>query len=464
MPRTAVQRVVLVGCGRQATRAHLPVLDRLRDRVRLVAVVDLADRMEAARKRCAAFGLDARTEFLAASPEAGDVGSLARRPALPTCEGMIVSSPPLTHKPYIDAALSAGDVAILVDKPLTVRANARSSIGEARAIVEEFDEINRRSRGRLVMVGTQRRYHPLYRRIGRHLHVVHARTGQGVTFVQSLTNDGLWNDSAAYLAGGFYDPAATGGGKLINTGYHLLDTVPWLLRHCQPSGRGPSDVARIRCADVFAQFFGPEDAVGLLPNGGPRAPGEPGRLPMNEINACLQVAFRDQEESTVCLWQLGALHEGISARRSPAARVDEEDPAGAGRTKQDVLTVYQGPVAAVWMRRIAKLLPNEGAQLGESGHAELLCAQNSHLTGADGSLEQVVGAYVDTDNAPTEEFLAALLGRSSREDVVSPVADQAIAVRLLAAAYESAVTQSSVRVQFDGLEWGLPPGTSTYLG
>lgn len=428
-------------------------------------MVDLFDQEEAARKRCAAFGLDTQVEFLAMRPQSDDAGSPtpSRAFALPQCDGMIVSSPPLTHKPYIDAALSAGDVAILVDKPLTVRANARSSVSQARAIVREFDEISRRSRGRLVMVGTQRRYHSLYRRIGRHLHNVHAKTGHGVTFVQSLTNDGLWSDRDAYSPGGFYDPAATGGGKLINTGYHLLDTVPWLLRHCQEASPRPSDVARIRCADVFAQFFGPEDAVGLVSNGGPRPRGGPGKFPMNEINACLQVAFRDEEDRTVCLWQLGALHEGISARRSPATRVDQEDPAGAGRTKQDVLTLYQGPVAAVWMRRIAKLLPGEGARLGESGHAELLCAQNAHMTGADGALEQVVGPYVDTDTAPTEEFLAALLGLTSRDEVASPVADQAIAVRILAAAYESAVTQSAVRVHFDGLEWALPPGASTYL-
>ena len=144
-------------------------------------------------------------------------------------------------------------------------------------------------------------------------------------------------------------------------------------------------------------------------------------------------------------------------------RLEDEDPAGSGRTKQDVLTMYQGPVSAVWMRRIAKLLPSNGSQVGESGHAELLCAQNVHVTGADSALEQVVGPYVDCDTAPTGEFLAVLCGDASPDDVASPVADQAIAVGILAAAYESAATRRSVRVPFDGTEWALPPAVSSYL-
>lgn len=433
MSPRARPRIVLVGCGRQASRAHLPVLQRLRGRVDLVAVVDLADREHVTRERCAAFGFDSGVEFVSdATP-------------MPECDGVIVSSPPLTHKRYIDAALAARGTAVLVDKPVTVRANARSSVSEARALVDEFEDVRRRARGRLAMVATQRRYHPLYRRIARHLHGVHAKTGQGVTFVQSLTNDGLWSDDTAYTSGAFYDPAATGGGKLINTGYHLLDTVPWLLRHCQGRDAGASDVARIASADVFAQFFGANDAAGIA-------------APLNEINACLQIAFRDDRDRTVCLWQLGALHGGISARRSPTPRVDDD----AGRTKQDVLTIYQGPVAAVWMRRIAKLVPREGTEVGEAAHAELLCAQNPHLTGADGALEQVVGPYVDADTAPTEEFLGALLGGDAAA-VASPVADQSIAVRLLAVAYESAALRSPVRVEFAHEDWALPPAASSYL-
>jgi predicted dehydrogenase len=444
-----VRRVVLVGCGRHAQRAHLPVLARLGDRVALVAVVDLPGEEPAVRRRVAAAGVDARAlEFVGASLGA-DPGPFA----LPSCDGVIVSSPALTHRTYIDAALSAAGVALLVDKPLTARTNVRGDPGQARALVGDFTDLSRQAGGRLVMVGTQRRYHPLYRRIGQHLHSVHAQTGQGVTFVQSLTNDGLWND--AYLDGSFYDPATTGGGKLINTGYHLLDTIPWLLRHCQ--SEAASDVRRIRGADVYAQFFGPEDAIALAPNAGRRVAGAG-----NEINACLQVAFRDEDERTVCLWQLGALHEGISARRTTRLR-DDDDPTDAGRTKQDVLTMYQGPVAAVWMRRIAKLVPGDGAQVGESGHAELLCAQNAHVTGADGALEQVVGPYIDCDAAPTEEFLAVLCGDRPALDVAAPLAEQAIAVGILAAAYESAATRRSVRVPFDGCEWKLPPAAAAYL-
>ena len=411
MPAAAMQRVVLVGCGRQATRAHLPVLDLHRERVKLVAVVDLADQMEAARNRCAEFGLGAETQFLAANPDAGDAGSLGPRPVLPTCEGLIVSSPPLTHKPYIDAALSAGDVAILVDKPLTVRANARSSIGEARAIVEDFDEINRRSRGRLVMVGTQRRYHPLYRRIGRHLHAVHARTGQGVTFVQSLTNDGLWNDSAAYLAGGFYDPAATGGGKLdqhrvppARHGAVAAATLPAL--RSRPVRRRPHPLrGRLRTV-LRARGCGRPPAERRTEGSG-KADESADERDQRVSPGCVSRRMRNERSASgnSARFTKGSRRGG--ARRRVSTKKIPPAPDGRSRTYS---RSTRGRSQRSGCDASRSSCPTKGRSSASPGTRSCCARRTAHLTGADGSLEHVVGPYVDTDGAPTEEFLAALLG------------------------------------------------------
>ncbi len=274
--------------------------------------------------------------------------------------------------------------------------------------------------------------------------------------MQCLTNDGLWHTPADY---GVQSTYRNGAGKLVHTGYHVLDIVPWIIRHGQAAERPGAAVARIRSATVFATGFMPADAVGARA----RPPDEPvdelvDSGGFGEVNAALQVALRDDDHRTVCIVQLGMLHEGLS--RNPllggGTVGDRRRRAEEGRTKQDVLTIYTGPTGAIFLRRFAKLTGSSGTRLGDRDHLELVHCRNAIAAGAPALIDRRELTYRADDHAPTAEFLLALDDPS--RDVISPVRDHGIAVRLLAAAYESMRAGESVRVDFDAEAWRLPPG------
>lgn len=306
------------------------------------------------------------------------------------------------------------------------------------------------------MLAAQRRYQPVYQRIGAWLHQSFRATGWPVTFIQCLTNDGLWLQPTDYPL----QPTYTGGGgKLVHTGYHLLDQIPWLMRHCQIPGDDSSPVRRIASAHVCATMFRPVDSAALRGDASAR---DLALAQLAEINAGLQVTFQDADGRAMCILQVGALHEGLSLNPQPphADLAGRARAANAGRTKQDVLTIYQGPIGSIFLRRIAKL-DGPGARLGQRDHLELVCASHPQLLPDSPPLQRFDLAYEHCDSEPTLEFLRALGDRDA--EVASPVSDHAVAIKLLSAAYESAIARQGVTITFEPSEWRLPPGSGAYL-
>lgn len=458
------KRILLVGCGAFARQAHLPALRDAGPRVRLVAVADRRDQADAVRAACTRAGLCPDVSFIDPLPTDDSVTAFDAFDAeLPTIDGVIISSPEDTHKRYIRWALGRG-LPMLIDKPLTVRrVESGGGLSDPRDLVDDWrDLVAEGRRFRPFMLAAQRRYQGIYREIAALVRQEYLRTGHGPTFVQCLTNDGLWHGPADY---GVQSTYRDGAGKLVHTGYHVLDIVPWIIRHGQAADRPGAAVTRIRSATVFATGFMPADAAGARARRVDGA-GDPfvdsGGL--GEVNAALQVALGDADSRTICIVQLGMLHEGLS-RNQPLdeGSVDERRRrAEEGRTKQDVLTIYQGPTGVISLRRFAKLTGSLGTGLGDRDHLELVHCRNAMVPGAPALIETRALTYRADDHAPTAEFLIAL-DDPSRE-VISPVSDHGIAVKLLAAAYESMRGGASVRVDFDAEEWCVPPGGQARQG
>lgn len=291
------------------------------------------------------------------------------------------------------------------------------------------------------MLATQRRYQPTYHEIARRITLY--RKLYPVTFVQCLTNDGFWLDPANLANARAFDPERSGGGKLVHTGYHILDIIPWLLRH------GNADIDN---ATVFTSTFRPHDAASLQQQRS-TAPAMP--EDRAEINIAVQVAFKNQRHVR-CMAQLGMLHEGLSTKRLLDPTLKDWELAGSGRTKQEILTIYQGPIAAVWMVRIAKL-NDAGKRPGGASHQNLWFGANRARTEAE-PFEQSNLPYQECDTAPTREFLEALQQPTpSQVKVRSPVADHYIGIRLLSAAYEAAALGKPVSISFRAEDWSAPP-------
>lgn len=445
-------RLLLIGCGAFARQAHLPAIAAANGDAELVAVLDRRERADDIRAACARAGCE------------GPPAVVTRRAltdGLPEIDAVVISSPESTHGRYLQWALAQG-LPTLVDKPLTTRRREGNELSDSSRLVRDWEACCRDARpGVPLMLAAQRRYQDIYRRTAAIVHDEYLRSGYAPTFVQCLTNDGLWHTSADYALQPTY---RDGAGKLIHTGYHVLDIVPWLLRHAQGSERPGSAIARIHSATVFAAGFHPVDAAtAWAPENGDEATPPTFPATLGEVNAALLVTLHDAQGRTVCLIQIGALHEGLS--RSPCAMLpdtaERRSQAAAGRNKQEQLSIYMGPAAAIWMRRFAKLTGSDDNRLGGNQHLELVHARNHREAGAPALLRRHALAYRADDDAPTTEFLRAL--RRPGVPLTSPVEDHGIPVRLLAAAYASMDRREAVRIDFAASEWALPPVPSLGL-
>jgi predicted dehydrogenase len=477
--------LLVIGWGKYFKQAHLPAVAAFarRGTISVVAVADLKDPLDQVRK-------DWKTAFSSAPQPFGidlqvgaaDTAALDRwwnQPDRPALHAAIVSTYHDSHRAYARWCLEQG-LHVLVDKPLTVAGDCTTVPCQAAQLQSDWSDLCTlsRARQRLFMLATQRRYQPVYREVARRLACYRKTTGWPVTFVQCFTADGWWPAPDSYFGDGRlnrgYDPHVSCGGKIVHTGYHLLDIIPWLMRHCEPT------IGRAR---VVASFFRPMDSFALIGDDAQSAVARSGIhsdawecLP--EINAAVQITFlswseRDRRWRTACLAQFGMLHEGLSMK---GHLPDQEN-----RTKQEFLALTQGPIAAFWMQRIAKLAPTLGREPGGSQHLELRVGINPRFVGGGLPIDEVPMFYEEKDSAPAEEFLGALamMWADPRHTptVCSPVADHSIGIKLLSGIYESAArsyehTQSdrdtppspcAVDVQFDEAEWSLPPNAVEYL-
>lgn len=111
---------------------------------------------------------------------------------------VVVSTEPAYHMVYTRWALERG-LSVLLDKPLSVHADASTDPRQAGAILTDFDDIMecyRQTRHTfpqlMVTVQSQRRYHPAFWRIRECIAEVAAETSCPVTSIQSFHSDGQW--------------------------------------------------------------------------------------------------------------------------------------------------------------------------------------------------------------------------------------------------------------------------------
>jgi predicted dehydrogenase len=187
-------RFVVVGCGAWATKVHLPYLHAQPD-VALVAVVD-AD-ISRASETAGRFGAPVATDDLES------VLSVA------VCDAVVISTPHAFHHEQARAALIAG-VHVHVDKPLS-------------RLPAQFDELARIARSNRLLLSThaQKKYGP-----GHNTLRYYARTFAEIYHASGA----IWQPLLPDYAGSWRaDRDLATGGILMDSGYHVVDTLVSLL-------------------------------------------------------------------------------------------------------------------------------------------------------------------------------------------------------------------------------------------
>jgi len=454
------KRILLIGGGNYAYEAHWPAIQRQPD-AELAAIVDLRSqkkRVEALWPHVPFWGVpdccNGRESGGEGHTEKDAISFLERVPELysPSIDAAIVSTYGC-HYQYLKWALGRG-WHVLADKPLTIRHGMVTDPSKAADLVRHFDELIRLAdrKSRLFELATQRRYSELYERIAREMRQAAASLSDSsinsVRSIQAFTSDGYFKRLRDHTFGDL-------GGKVKNTGYHVIDIVTWLLRQVAHG----IDTAVIQlsplCIDRLAELAG-EESSGLS---------------QSELYASIQVTFMKRNLS-YCVFQFHAQHENFALQRRPAAtdvyrgsmQGDETQRAFENRTKEEELRIALGPFFRVYFRRVARVLDTQGCEPGQRSNAYLEFSRSYPGVQASQLFEGSTFKYEDPESMPAEEFLRALQEQDPASAAVkSPLKDHGAAVALFSGVYQGIARARDgdfgpVHIDLSG-KWFLPPVT-----
>ena len=278
-------RIGIVGCGNQAMEYYIPYLRRhCKERedveIRWISgYLEEDPRVSQIERLALETGCDA-------APDDRWLDWLSR------VDAVVISLPNVKHGPAIRAALENG-LHVLVDKPTTINPD------ECATLVRLAEE-----RGLVFITASQRRYEEVYQTVKELIE----RDGVGefglarylMTHPYFSRGKCRWNNSKRLA----------GGGSLMQSGYHGLDTLLWAFRHIPSSSGGPLDVE-----SVSARFL--YESPHPVENRGDRP----------TYSLLGRSEDPDQVESVATLRMTmtnGGLFELTASFASPAGSIDEE--------------------------------------------------------------------------------------------------------------------------------------------
>lgn len=430
------QGLVLVGLGPYARSFYYPALERLTvdGRVRIDAVVDVAERKREVTEYLRNRAIRPREVLLLQDPPDGEIAA-RDFPALDRVArdswGCVVATEPRWHRAYAEWALRRG-LHVLLEKPITARdfAGGRSRPADLRA---DFDALTAMSvsTGRAIIVQTQRRAHPAYVAMRTWAREIIENYDVPLTHVGLSHADGSWNMPWEFESRENH-PHRYGYGKLLHSGYHLLDTLSWLeavndaTPHPPDSAElttvsvGPRDLAAQLSSGAYAKLF--RSSVAASGHATERVPD----ASFGETDVILAVSFASGAR-VVSTSAITVLQTSFSRRVSPELPVDTYK--GNGRVRHESVTLQVGPLAAVQAASfsdgeggdefVVRYFRNRGLIGGESSRIERFGPDHDRRSLNDQARSELL-----------EDFLA------TREDR-SGIAKHARGIDLLSAAVES---------------------------
>ncbi|MGK7870770.1 Gfo/Idh/MocA family protein [Falsiroseomonas sp. E2-1-a20] len=470
-------RIMLAGFGPHAERTYLQHIAELcatgRD-VRLCVLVELDAAREAVLARLEKYSekqpdatafispvcadaLDARTEFV--------LNRLAEQHRI---NAVIVATPPEAHFAYADWALRRG-FSVLLDKPVSSRVDAVSSLRAARGIrhdvvdlVKRYGEARRKGRV-AVLVNAQRRWHPAFRYVRQKVEEVRRLTGHPISHIAAAHGDGQFRLPAEWLDIGYHG-YRHGNGKVSHSGYHEIDMILYLLAagwtartkptHLQvhSSFVQPSALLQHMPRDRYVEMFGDEYNAYA-----PYTDAELAQVAhrLGEVDAFITIELMQHHERQGVA-RIDLQHNTVSARSwlQPGGNLYKEN----GRLKREFWRIDSGPFQSIRIETIQAedkhdVPGTKGSSIGQCNHLQIVTVRDEKLLGSGRRVEVVdaseLGEFDRTrlqseqvKMAALKEFVDFVEGRIDREDLTSDLSDHMLSASVMSAAYESHVRRS----------------------
>jgi hypothetical protein len=473
-------KIALIGCGPHARKIYLPALQALRNRypIELSIVVELAPLAGSVAAAVSANGFAPETlmvdRFSGNLPEPF-AKELTRRVKQHGIGGVIIATEPLVHKAYAQWALEQG-LNILIDKPITARADAATSLASASGILEDYEQLLRtyqrlqQATETIFMVNVQRRVHPGFQLVERLLREVGQLTNCPVTSIQSYHCDGQWRLPAEIVTQ-TYHPYCQGYGKASHSGYHIFDmmyrlyaasgvddkrpdAMEILSSFVQPNGL----IKQLTEADYHALFPSEYDLVqtwsddelrGMFVNFG-------------EIDLSAIVTLKHGAD-TIANLSVNLLHNGFSRRTWTIPGADLYK--GNGRVKHEHHNLQQGPFQNIQIHSYQASDRHEDASVNQDGlggnnHFNIHVYRNpivasgrpalSVYNSADilAEMGSDRGSLLTSDFSKyrlVEQFVGYLAGTTPKSSLVSPIEDHIVPTQIMSGIYRSHVLRSRLQ-------------------
>lgn len=260
---------------------------------------------------------------------------------------------------YAKWALENG-ISILMDKPISTPSNLSCDSNSIDNIVSDYYELLNLYRKQkekypnlIFELLTQRRYHFAFLKIKELIDEVTTRTGVPITSFQTTHCDGQWRMPSEIIDQD-YHTYYTGYGKCCHSGYHAIDIMDYLVRNSIKNEK-----QKIKSIEVSSSFMYPLDFINQLPYESYEklfSSKEPIKYSIEEyrekvsnygeIDAQIQLTFRNENNEITTIGQLNLLHNSFSQRNWPDA-TGKDLYKGNGRIRHEMHYLVQGPFQTI---------------------------------------------------------------------------------------------------------------------
>lgn len=418
-----LKNILFVGLGPHARRIYYPLLEKYAEQydLRVPLLVDLADQRDRIESYLAQHKLQPQEVLYLDTgqrqSQALDAHLLKRLDELVAAgqiDGMILSTEPAAHKPYLLWAVQH-DIDVLMDKPITAPLDPTTDPAAARQIFEDYVEIEqhlRRSRAN-VIVQCQRRSHAGYQFIRQYLADFVQQYQVPLSFLDIYHADGMWAMPNELFERENH-PYKYGYGKLMHSGYHFIDLFAWLT--------GVNDLVAYKSqdtADLVVRRFRPYDFLhqmdaanyGLLLGSDEFGSYfDPAMLEharsMGEIDAYILCQLK-RGDVVVTTGSINLQQNSFSRRAW--VNLPEDIYKGNGRVRHERMTVQVANLLNIQVHSYQSYEVNkrdvDTTGAGHEHHFEIYIFRNSHVVGGEPLEKFDIGEFTEAYHRGDQSFL-----------------------------------------------------------
>ncbi|MCQ8129470.1 hypothetical protein [Methylomonas rivi] len=465
-------KIILIGCGPHAKRIYLPALLKLREEglVELCLIIDVKKKEDDVRSVVAKMGFETEMWFLDPFQYSIPDELSKRLSSFAQCQcvdGVLISTEPLVHHVYAEWALR-NELSILMDKPITTRADVVSNLSNAKGILDDYIKLFnlysrvQKKKETVFLVNSQRRFHPGFKFVENLLKEIGHRTNCPVTYMQAYHCDGQWRFPSEIVTQE-YHPYCLGYGKASHSGYSIFDmlyrfytapgveskiadTMEVVSSFVQPAGF----IKQYTEADYVSTFGAGYNEVKKWSDDQLQQMCED----FGEIDLSSIITMK-KDDVAIANLSVNLVHNGFARRTW--LRPGNDLYKGNGRVKHEHFSIQQGPFQNIQIHSyqsndVHDQMSGLEGDLGGNNHFDVFVFRNPLLSGSDGSLKvygmsdilaseaESVRSTLVTETVKhrvVREFINYLNGSGSKRNLSSQIEDHLVTVQIMSGVYHS---------------------------